>query len=261
MSRQKIIRFISAIVLVGAALVLLGFVGKIRNSAPCTDIDIHIASLENFSFVERSTVERAITSANASIIGSPLAQIDLRNIEEQIERLPSVKDAQVYHTINNKLKVEVVERTPILRLIDPTGQGCYVDKEGNFMPLSPNYSARVLVATGDFILNLKAVNDRASVYDSLSGQPFPALYEFTAYTVSDSLWKAQVQHVYYHRSRGIIAIPRVGSHEICFGKAINLEDKFNRLKIFYQHGLNASNWNSYQSINLNYKDQIVCTKK
>lgn len=261
MTKQKLIRLIGSVALAGAALVLLGFVGKIRNAAPCNGIEIHISSSADYAFVEQSAVERAVALVNGNIVGAPLIDIDLKEIEDKIEELPAVKSAQVYHTIDNVLKVDVVERIPIVRLIDPTGQGCYIDADGNFMPLSPTHIARVLVVTGDFLLDPKKINQRLAVTDTLVRAPMAGLFEFAKQVVADSLWKAQMQHVHYHHSKGIIAIPRVGSHEIYFGKPDALEEKFERLRIFYQYGLNASNWNSYKSINLNYKDQIVCTKK
>jgi cell division protein FtsQ len=54
----------------------------------------------------------------------------------------------------------------------------------------------------------------------------------------------------------------VGNHKIIFGKAENIAEKFNKLKLFYTEGLNKSDsWRKYSIINLKYKNLVVCTKK
>ena len=54
----------------------------------------------------------------------------------------------------------------------------------------------------------------------------------------------------------------VGNHKIIFGDAIDIEEKFKKLKIFYTDGLNKTDgWNKYSVINVKYKNQVVCTKK
>jgi cell division protein FtsQ len=56
--------------------------------------------------------------------------------------------------------------------------------------------------------------------------------------------------------------PAVGNQKILFGKATDIAEKFEKLKIFYNEGLNKTdNWNKYSTINLKYKNQVVCTKK
>jgi len=58
-----------------------------------------------------------------------------------------------------------------------------------------------------------------------------------------------------------VLIPRVGNYEIQFGKMTDLETKFLKLNSFYEQALSKTDWNKYKTINLKYKDQIVCFKK
>ena len=48
---------------------------------------------------------------------------------------------------------------------------------------------------------------------------------------------------------------------IVIGEVYNLESKFNKLMLFYEEGLSKTGWNEYKTINLKYKDQVVCTKR
>jgi cell division protein FtsQ len=82
-------------------------------------------------------------------------------------------------------------------------------------------------------------------------------------------WNAQVQQVFVNASGEMELIPRVGNHTIVLGDLEGgqagyekeMEEKFNKLFLFYREGLSKQGWDKYNTINLTFKDQIVCTKK
>ena len=53
----------------------------------------------------------------------------------------------------------------------------------------------------------------------------------------------------------------MGSHKIILGSAHDLEKKFEKLKVFYRKGLEKVGWDRYQTINLKFENQVVCTKR
>lgn len=62
-----------------------------------------------------------------------------------------------------------------------------------------------------------------------------------------------------NKSGDMELIPRIGSHTIIFGKAEDIDIKFRKLKAMYRV-FNKIGWNLYKSINLKFKDQVICTK-
>jgi hypothetical protein len=50
---------------------------------------------------------------------------------------------------------------------------------------------------------------------------------------------------------------RVGKHQIVFGKGRNIEDKMNRLKIFYKKMWNDEVLKTYLFLNVKYKNQVI----
>ena len=74
-------------------------------------------------------------------------------------------------------------------------------------------------------------------------------------------WNKEIQQIYVKDPKHIEFIPSTGNHTVIIGEPIDIEDKLNRLQNFYQQGLNKTGWNKYSTINLNYANQIVCTKK
>ena len=55
-------------------------------------------------------------------------------------------------------------------------------------------------------------------------------------------------------------IPRVGDHIIVIGTLTDYSDKLARLKLFYEKVLNQVGWNKYRKINIEFSNQIICTK-
>lgn len=61
--------------------------------------------------------------------------------------------------------------------------------------------------------------------------------------------------------KNIELVPRVGDHLVYLGRLDNFEQKLKRLKVFYEKGLNQVGWNKYSRINVEFSNQIICTKR
>ena len=55
-------------------------------------------------------------------------------------------------------------------------------------------------------------------------------------------------------------VPRTGSHTVIFGSPDDAEEKLAKLLTFYRRGLRNIGWEEYRTINVKYKEQVVCTK-
>jgi hypothetical protein len=58
-------------------------------------------------------------------------------------------------------------------------------------------------------------------------------------------------------------IPRTGDHVVEFGQVGDvdeIEEKLDKLLAFYQNGLVNLGWESFSTISIKYKGQVVCRK-
>lgn len=253
---QKIAPLFGLLVL----LVLFGFVARHQVSSTCTGVDIEVRSAAQMFFIDRSDVYHQMVNAADSMEGRKMNDLDIRQIEQSIAEMPEVKEVDVFSTINGKLQVKVDLRVPVARIFHPNGNSFYLDEEGGMMPLSTKYTARVLAVNG-FIWETKIPADKEIPEVSIWEQQQKDIYRLAAYIEADPFWKAQIQQVYVDENLEYVLIPRVGNYEIEFGKMNDIETKFRQLNAFYEQALSKSDWNKYKSINLKYKDQIVCSKK
>ena len=59
----------------------------------------------------------------------------------------------------------------------------------------------------------------------------------------------------------LVMTPRTGKHTVNLGSPVNLDDKFNRLTIFYREGLNKIGWDNYSEVSVKYNNQVIAKKK
>jgi len=55
--------------------------------------------------------------------------------------------------------------------------------------------------------------------------------------------------------------PKIGSATIVLGDMSDLDSKLVKLKAFYQAKIGSKELDDYRSVNLKYRNQIVCTKR
>lgn len=94
---------------------------------------------------------------------------------------------------------------------------------------------------------------------------FLKLINFVRSVESDGFWSAEiVQIVASSASSGateLVLVPRSGDFRIVFGEiGDEAERKFDKLQKFYRNGLCNLGWDRYKTINLKYKNQVVCTE-
>jgi cell division protein FtsQ len=160
-----------------------------------------------------------------------------------------------------------MQRTPVLRIINKNGESYYIDSQSKLMPLNENYSARVLVASGEiaepFDRRYQWTVDqiaRHKVFSEIS--VLDDLLAVTKVINADTLLSSLIHQVYVNKDKELELFPAIGNHKIMFGAASDVNEKFNKLKLFYKEGLNKSDsWNKYSTVSLKYKNLVVCTKK
>jgi len=245
-------------------IIALSFVTIKDNKIPYSSIDVEIKDTTHNYFVSKEDVLGLLNKKAGKIIGNAQSNVNLANIERIVESQSAIKRADVYRThyrdnkkMSNKLMIDLYQRRPILRVINFYNNSYYLDENELIMPLSPNYTARVLTANGYITEQPK----RRSM--SWTCQPYNVLrdlFVLSKFIQGNKFWNAQIQQIYVNENREFELVPTVGQHIIILGTIENYQLKFEKLKIIYQNVLNPLGWNLYKTIDLKYKNQVVCTK-
>ena len=240
---KKVANILVWVFLFGYLIVVFSFANSKSEKLVISGTSVNVVDSVKRGFVREGDVERIIKKKYPEIIGASISGVNKEILEDLIDKIPYVKKSEVYNSLSGKLIVEIKQRNPIVRILGR--KGYYIDAEGKKMPLSTNFTSRVLVVSG-------AVNDQLIKEE---------LFELVKFITNDEFWKSQITQIYVNKNKEYILIPRVGAHKIELGSIENYEQKFQKLSALYSKGFSKKGWNIYTRINLKYKDQVVCTKK
>lgn len=264
---KKIAIILGWTLMVASLFVLAGFVEHENKSIPCRELRIAVDYQNGDIFVSSDEISRAVLSLfDGAVVGKPLKSISLSRIHERISENPYIRSVQVYTSVDGIISVNIIQYKPILRVFTSGGQSYYLSAEGTMLPLSEVYAARVPVASG-FIHDTYAVN-RNLVPGRIEWDEadrdltmLQKLYLMARYLDYSEFFKAQIDQIYVNPQRDIELIPKVGEHVILFGGVNDLEEKFDKLRAFYNDGLRVNGWSKYNFLNIKYKNQVICSKK
>ncbi|WP_199120647.1 cell division protein FtsQ/DivIB [Pedobacter sp. ASV28] len=234
-------------------VVLMSFIEIKKQAVKCNKVEILIPGADNF--IEREEIDAILKESQGDLVGRDLEKINLHQIEKSIAANPYIAFVKVYADMGGVIAIEIKQRQPILRILNAGGQDYYVDRTGLKMPVSPNFTANVLVATGNI---LEGFNGKV---DTLLTPIAKDLYKTALYVKQDTLWDAQIEQVFVNDKNDIELIPRVGNQRIILGSAQDLGTKLDNLLAFYKQAMPKVGWNAYRTINLKYVNQIVCEKR
>jgi cell division protein FtsQ len=196
-------------------------------------------------FIGKKEVENILKNSGLNLVGKKMSEINTDLIEKKLEENKLIKNAECYKTIGGSIKIEIYQKIPIIRVMSNSGN-YYVDNERGIMPISDNFTAHLPIATGDIDKEFATTK----------------LYDFALFLQENKYWNSQIEQIHVLPNKDIELTPRVGNFQIILGPLDNnYVDNLDKLKVFYDKGLNKVGWNRYSVINLKYKNQVVCTKK
>ena len=217
-----------------------------KNSSPIKEI---VINSEN-KFLDRFQIESLITEKMDK--DSIIKNVNI--IEKNILANPFVKEIKLYQDLSNKLIVDLVQYQPIARLVYENKKDLYIDLHGNIFPISTKFSERfILIHTADNI-NFDLKNINSTDYGK-------KIFTMINYIINDIFLSKIISEIDINYNKNIIIYPQVSKQKIIFGYPEKIDVKFDKLMLFYKKILPAKGWNTYKTVNLKFKNQIICDKK
>lgn len=261
---RRILNLILKTVLVAGIVVLFIFANKKQDQTTCQEFVIELDYNGGDALVSRIHVRQLVTDAGIKVKGEKLGEIPMAQIHKAIEASPFVKKANLTMDVNGKVKALVIQRSPLVRVIDSKGAHFYLDCDGKRVPISHEYSARVVVANGKIESEAQEGHEitprqKIEEYKKLSPD-LQKVYVTSRNLKNDEFLSALIEQVHLNQSGELELIPKIGEQIILLGDTTHIKEKLEKLKIFYTMGNRNEAWASYRVINLKYQDQVVCKK-
>jgi cell division protein FtsQ len=240
----KKLSFISvAVLLLAYMIVAVAFIApKATTEEQCAGLSVEVVDASDRQFISAEEVEAMIKAGGLNPKGRPLAEVNTAQIEDRLMQNRIIRRADCYKTVDGTVKIKIYQRTPFVRVF-PVGKGSYyIDRDREIIPASGVYPAYVPVVSG-FVADTFACRE---------------LFDFIEFIQKDRFWNAQIAQIYVAQNGDIELTPTVGNHQIILGQLSDYREKLEKLRIFYDKGLNRIGWNKYSVINLKYRNQVVC---
>lgn len=242
---KKILLSIVMILISAYLIVSLTAFNRRPEGTVCHNIDLRIQDSIYAGFITPKEIIGLLNKKKMNPIGKPIDSIRTELLEAELRKHPLIDQVECYKTPSNKICIEVSQRIPILRVMNSSGENYYIDNKGIVMPPDAKCVAHLAVATGEIEKSF-AVRE---------------LYNFALFLQQNSFWEAQIEQIHVLPGKKVEFVPRVGNHIVYLGKLTDYEKKLKRLKMFYEKGLNKVGWNKYSRINVEFSNQVVCTKR
>jgi len=193
-------------------------------------------------FVDQETVNKLLIENNKDAKSIGKDKLDLNKLEKGLNAQEMIEKSDVFVSIDGVLKAVVKQKTPIARVFDGDNS-FYIDYEGNKMPLSTNFTARVPLVSGE--INKKNSEDLAELFRIINDDVF----------LKKNIIGAQILP-----NGSIKMLNRNYNYQIDFGGTVRMKAKFNNYKAFFQKAVLDSSLYKYKTIDLRFAQQVVCTK-
>lgn len=237
---QKI-KLIIAMFLVLATACGVYYFAFLRNGQRKVERAIVAFSGNKNLFISREAVSKLLIQKKGGVQNVTKEVLDLNTLESALNSNPMIENAQVSLSVNGTISAKVKQKQPIARVI--TNTSYYIDSQGKYMPLSSSYTERVPIVTG-------------YVYkDELEN-----VHTLVSKILDDEFLTKNVVEIHQNKNQTFTLRLRQCDFSVFFGKLNNIEKKINNLKAFYIKASKDKLFNKYSKVNLQFDNQVVCTK-
>lgn len=227
------------IVMAGLILFLMGFAHQRNTQRYCCDLSVKFVGNPQ-PFIALDSVNKLLIQNNEALSSIPKETLVLKEMEARLLQHPMVYQAQVFISIDGKIGAKIQTKKPIGRVID--NPSFYIDEQGQPMPLSNLYTARVPIVTGEVLLHLEALKE---LLLAINKDEFlhPMVTEVTV--DADGNFELRLRQVTY---------------SLLLGPVNDVAVKLRNFKAFYQNMQKQQEQKQFNKIDLRFNNQVVATE-
>lgn len=205
-----------------------------------------------------------------------LADINTDSIEEMLNSIDYLENAECVITADDRLSIVVRQMTPVVRLFARDGKSYYLNHETKQMRADARYHVDVPIVSGNIDIHRLRVPylfadyavthlhaPKAKVAAVLERSTLHRIIDVAEYVSSpaNAPLDEYVTAIYFSDPANIYLVPAVEGHLINIGDGTGLDSKIAKLKKFYDQVIPEKGWWMYDTISLKWDYQVVATKR
>jgi cell division protein FtsQ len=209
---------------------------------------------------QKLITEKDIKKILMETVGKPLTKtninnLNLRKLESKLNKDKRIERADIYFDSKGILHVVINQKAPLFRVSNESVSDYYIDIKGKQVPMTLGSAVRVPIVTG-----ISEVYNPSFLVNNAPSK-LREIYHMMIEIQKDPFLSSLIEQIHVEADSigDIILIPKIGREKLIVGNATNMEEKFDKLKIFYRDGLPRLGWNRYSTLNLKYTAQVTGT--
>lgn len=244
---MKYISVIFSLVLVAYLAVALTMTSRTPSDTMCRGIRITVDDPSPHPFVTVAELERELDSLPSRARSMKIDDINPAVLRDRLLSIDKIEDVEVVTLTDGTIDIRVTPIMPVARVFDGDNS-YYINRRGKRVTANARYHKDVPVIAGRF-------NPADTVFTPLSVLPV------IDYIAADSLWSRFFTMVEVKSPSDILLVPVVREHVVDIGDCSDLDSKFSRLRRFYTEVLHHKGWETYDTVSLKWRGQVVATRR
>lgn len=242
---KTIFKTVLCVMLLGYVAFAFAFVHQDNAKRVCPGIDLRIVGNTIPDSVLRQGVNSQLARYGRKLKGERLENIDLQKLEDYLSAFSNFESVECSFNPDSRLRITVSPIKAEVRVFSDKGTSFYINRAGKRIDADAEFyiDVPVLIAPEKF--------------ESL----IPSALSVIRYTSADSELCPLIAAYKIDGPNDIIIIPRLQGHVIDFGDSTRLEEKKAAILTAYRQVLPAKGWNTYDTISVKFKSQIVASRR
>lgn len=242
--RNTIIACVLSLLIVGYLCLALKATAKMADDDSFAGCRINVVKTGDADFVTQLDVSQECGDIMQWITSKKRSEVNLNDLENQLRASDKIEDVNISILNNGMLSIDVVPMNPVARVFDERSS-YYINATGKRISADPKYHIDVPIVVGSF----------SEQYPPT--RLLPLLHHISSHPELDAL----VSTVKQTRSGDIIIVPTIRGHVVNFGDTSMVDDKFGRLREFYRQVMPVRGWETYDTLSVKWRNQIVASKR
>lgn len=254
---KKILSIVTWVLTAAALTALFVFAREDYLNSPIKALTVNIERESDSGFIKGRNILADIDGLRHS---SNIGTVNLLAIQKRLEANPWIERSTSYIDLDGILNINVTEYDPVMRVFSKEGKSAYLTTNNVCIPTSRLYTPHVLVANGSF--TLRSDSTSYALCDTLMEDHalIEALHIFKAIE-RNAFMQSCIGQLYRNHKGDFDIVVKDIEAQVILGDTCLIDDKLRRAEIFIKQKTGTAEIKEMKTINLKYKNQVVCTKR
>lgn len=238
-------KIVLLIVLLGYVAFAFAFVHEENAKRLCTGIDLRIVGNTLPDSVLKQGVSSQLTKYGHKLKGESIGKIDLKSLEDYLRAFSNFETVECSINPDSRLRITISPIKAEVRVFTDKGPSYYINRYG-----------KRIKADADFFIDVPVLIAPQKYEHCIT-----SALSVIRYLGSDAELSPLIAAYKIDGPNDLIIIPRLQGHVINFGDSTRLDEKRIAILASYRDVLPAKGWNTYDTISVKFKNQIVASRR